>query len=137
MKTNKFLIVLLGVVMFGFSCTDDYFETNTTRYLTSDAAAVSMEADPAKLSGFVDAIYNVMVQYDLVSTNHDSFGFMSILHSTDMMSEDIVMSVLHQFRFDYAHDNRSLTYRRTNVNWTYLYTIISSANNVLALTSAE
>ena len=62
---------------------------------------------------------------------------MAILHGTDMMTEDIVMSKLSHFRFDYALDNREWNYRRTNTVWTYLYTIISSSNNVLALTSAE
>jgi hypothetical protein len=62
---------------------------------------------------------------------------MAILHATDMMSEDIVMSPLHWFNYDYLHDNRAWDYRRTNVIWRYFYTAISSANNVLGMTSAE
>jgi len=137
MKTNKIITLLLGVVLLGTACSDEFFDVKTTQRLTSEDAAQTMEADPSKLAGFVDAIYNLMVQYDLVSTSHDSFGYMAILHATDMMTEDIIMSKLSHFRFDYAHDNREWNYRRTNVIWTYMYSIVSGANNVLALTSAE
>jgi len=138
MKTNKLIILLLTVVFIGASCSDDFFDVKTTSTLTSEDAVVAMESDPGKLAGFVDAIYNLMVDWNLMATDtHDSFGFMAILHGTDMMTEDIVMSKLSHFRFDYALDNREWNYRRTNTVWTYLYTIISSSNNVLALTSPE
>ncbi len=138
MKTNKLIIILLGVVLLGASCSNDYFEVKTTATLTSEDARITMEADPSKLAGFVDALYNMMVEWNLMGTDsHDSFGFMSILHSTDMMTEDIIMSKLSHFRYDYALDNREWSYRRTNTNWTYLYSLISGANTVLALTSSE
>ena len=134
MKTTKIITLLLGVILLGTSCSDDFFDVKTTQRMTSEDAVATMESDPGKLAGFVDAIYNLMVQYDLVSTSHDSFGYMAILHATDMMTEDIVMSKLSHFRFDYAHDNRAWNYRRTNVIWTYMYSIIAGANNVLNLT---
>lgn len=137
MKTNKIITLLLGVVLLGTACSDDFFDVKTTDRLTSVDAAITMEADPSKLAGFVDAIYNLMVQYDLVGTSHDSFGYMAILHATDMMTEDIIMSKLSHFRYDYAHDNREWNYRRTNQIWTYLYSMIAGANNVLGLTDAE
>lgn len=134
MKTYKLLAFVLGLVLLSTSCGDDFLDTETTSKLTAKDAAATMEADPAKLEGFVNAIFSMMVQYDLVATNHDAFGFMSILHSTDMMSEDIVQVKATHFTFDYLHDNRGYTYRRTKVNWTYLYSIISSANIVLNMT---
>lgn len=137
MKTNKLLAFVLGFIFFSTSCSDDFLEVKTTNRLTSEAAVATMEADPAKLEGFVNAIYSMMVQYDLVFTNHDAFGYMSILHSTEMMSEDIVQVKATHFTFDYLLDNRGDTYRRTRVNWTYLYSIVSSANIVLNLTSPE
>jgi hypothetical protein len=137
MKTTKIITLLLGVVLLGTACSDDFFDVKTTQRLTSEDAAKTMEADPSKLAGFVDAIYNLMVQYDLVGTSHDSFGYMAILHATDMMTEDIIMSKLSHFRYDYAHDNREWNYRRTSQIWTYLYSMIAGANNVLGLTDAE
>ncbi len=137
MKTNKIIIFILSVVLFGTGCTDEFMDVKTTASLTSVDAAVAMESDPAKLTGFVDAIYNVMVKYDLVSTSHDSFGYMAMLHAGDMMTEDIVSSKLSHFRYDYALDNREWNYRRTNMVWTYMYSIVSGSNTVLGLTSAE
>jgi len=138
MKTNKLIIILLGIVLLGTSCSDEFLNVKTTQTLTSVDALRTMEEDPSKLSGFVGALYNMMVEWNLMGTgSHDSFGLMSILHSTDMMSEDIIMSKLSHFRFDYALDNREWNYRRTNTNWTYLYSLISGANIVLDLTSAE
>jgi hypothetical protein len=136
MKTNK-LILSLVVVLLGVSCSEDFFDVPTTKNATAEAAAKAAEADPSKVASFVDAIYNVLVQYDLQSTNHDAFGYMAILHATDMMTEDIVMSPLSWFNYDYLHDNREWDYRRTNVIWRYFYTAISGANNVLGMTSAE
>lgn len=138
MKTKNIIFALIVVVIsFMTACSDNFFDVKTTDSLTIDDATRAMEADPSKLSGFVDAIYNVLIKYDLVTDDHDSFGLMSILHSTDMMSEDIVMSKLSWFMYDYKHDNREWNYRRTRTDWTYLYTVISSANNVLGMTNPE
>ncbi|MDR0693966.1 MAG: RagB/SusD family nutrient uptake outer membrane protein, partial [Prevotellaceae bacterium] len=100
MKTNK-IILLLSVVFAGVSCSEEFFNVETTQNATAEAAAKAVDADPSKVASFIDAIYNVLVQYDLYSTSHDSFGYMAILHATDMMSEDIVMSPLHWFNYDY------------------------------------
>jgi hypothetical protein len=136
MKTNK-LILLLLVALLGGSCSEDFFDVPSTRTLVAKDAAKAADADPAKVASFVDAIYNMLVQYDLYSTSHDAFGYMAVLHATDMMSEDIVMSPLHWFNFDYLHENREWDYRRTNVIWRYFYTAVSGANNVLGMTSAD
>ncbi len=137
MKTYKLIAYVLGFILLGTACSDDFLDVKTTDRLTSEAALATMESDPAKLEGFVNAIYSMMVKYDLVYTNHDAFGYMSILHSTDMMSEDIVQVKATHFTYDYLLDNRGDTFRRTRVNWTYLYSMISNANIVLNLTSAE
>lgn len=137
MKTNKLLIFAISTLLLGSSCSDGFMDVTTTATLTSEDAATTMETDPTKLDGFVSAIYSLMIQSDLVTTDHDAFGFMSILHSTDMMGQDIVQSKSHWFTYDYTHTDRNDTYRRTRVDWTYLYTMIADANIVLGMTSAE
>ncbi|MDR1738543.1 MAG: RagB/SusD family nutrient uptake outer membrane protein [Candidatus Symbiothrix sp.] len=134
---NKFLLSLMGILLLGSSCGEDFFNVDVTNVLTPDEAYDVMEADPSKLTSFVDAIYNVMVQFDLYSTYHDAFGFMAILHAGDMMTDDILMNKLHWFNYDYLHDNREWTYRRTNVCWIYMYTVINNANNVLDMISPD
>ncbi|MDO9153203.1 MAG: RagB/SusD family nutrient uptake outer membrane protein [Paludibacter sp.] len=138
MKTKIFTAIVLGLSLLNISCSDDFLDVKTTSKLTSKDAIAAMEADPSKLEGFVNSIYSVMVEADLIGTGtHDAFGLMSILHSTDMMSEDIVQDKSTWFTYDYLHDNRGLNYRRTRVNWTYLYSVVSNANIVLSMTSPE
>ncbi|MDR3188113.1 MAG: RagB/SusD family nutrient uptake outer membrane protein [Prevotellaceae bacterium] len=136
MKTSK-LILFLAVTLLGASCSDDFFDVPPTSTATAEAAAKAAEADPTKVASFVDAIYSVLVQYNLYNTSHDVFGVMAILHASDMMSEDIVANPLHWFQFDYLLDNRFWTNRRPTATWLYFYTAISNANNVLGMTSAE
>jgi hypothetical protein len=136
MKTNKLILSLL-VVFLGVSCSEDFFDVPATQTATSEAAEKAVEANPASVLSFVNAAYNTLVQSDLHSTNHDAFGYMAILHAADMMTEDIVMARMHWFNYDYMHDNREWTYRRTNVIWLYFYTTIATANKVLGMTSAE
>ncbi len=76
-------------------------------------------------------IYAYMVRFDIASTSHDDFSYMSVLHSTDMMGQDIAMAGIHWFNYDYAHDNDSAQYRRTLVNWRTFYTLIEGANSIL------
>ncbi|MDR2358644.1 MAG: RagB/SusD family nutrient uptake outer membrane protein [Prevotellaceae bacterium] len=138
MKTNKIIILLLSVVFLGVSCSGDFFDVPVTSTMTADAAARAADADPSKVTSFVDAIYNTLISNSLMGDGaHDSFGYMAILHGSDMMADDIVMTPLHWFNFDYLHDNREWDYRRTNIIWRYFYTVIAGANNVLSMTSAE
>lgn len=134
MRKFNYIILLISILSLS-ACSEDFLDVKTTSSLTSDDAATAIEADPAKLEGFVNGIYSLLVKFDLVNDSHDAFGYMSILHSTDMMGQDIVQQKFHWFGYDYEHDNHEMTYRRTQVNWTYLYTVISNANLVFAMTS--
>jgi starch-binding outer membrane protein, SusD/RagB family len=79
-----------------------------------------------------DAAYSQLVNWNLMNnSSHDSFGIMSILHATDMMTEDIVMSKLSHFRFDYYLDNYQFNYRRPIMIWGYLHDIIIRSNNII------
>ena len=137
MKTNKLIIFLASAVLLNMSCSEDFFNVSTTKAMTSEDAKSVFEADPSKITELVNAIYNVFVNVDLVDASDDMFGYMAILHATDMMTEDIVMGSLGWFNSDYLHDNREWTYRRTSGIWQYFYTAILSANKVLSMTSAE
>ncbi|MDR0694364.1 MAG: RagB/SusD family nutrient uptake outer membrane protein [Prevotellaceae bacterium] len=138
MKTNKIIILLLSLVFMGVSCSEEFFDVPVTNTMTADAAARAADIDPSKVTSFVDALYNTLINPSLVTDgSHDAFGYMAILHGCDMMTEDIVMTPLHWFIYDYLHDNREWSYARTNVIWRYFYTVIAGANNVLLMTSAE
>lgn len=74
------------------------------------------------------ALWNYMVAYQ---TSHDTFGYMSIVHATDMMCEDIAMAGFHWFGYDYDFDNRLGDSRRTNANWSFFYRVIELSNYII------
>ncbi len=75
---------------------------------------------------------NNLVNWNLMGTNaHDSFGLMAILHATDLMSEDIVMSKLSHFRYDYGHANINFNFRRPRMIWTYFFDVIKISNKII------
>ena len=77
-------------------------------------------------------IQSHLVNWDFMGTGaHDSFGMMAILHATDMMTEDIVMSKLSHFRYDYYLDNRNFNFRRPIMVWGYLHDIILKSNRII------
>jgi hypothetical protein len=108
-----------------------------TATATAETTRKALEEDPAGILALTNAAYTMMVQLGLYSSGHDAFGYMSVLHAADMMSEDIVMDRLDWFANDYLHTNRSWTDARTSVIWGYFYTTITTANRVLGLTSAD
>ena len=79
----------------------------------------------------LENIQQLMVQFGLTSTSHDDFSHMSVLHATDMMSEDMTMFNSNWFNFDYEHAFNAPTYRRNNINWQTYYGIITRANEAI------
>ena len=74
-----------------------------------------------------------MVKFGLVSTSHDDFSHMSVLHATDMMTEDMTMFYSSWFNYDYEHSYNAAHYRRNSAVWTTYYGIVSRANAVIDL----
>ena len=74
-----------------------------------------------------------MIQFGVTSTSHDDFSHMSVLHATDMMSEDMTMFNSSWFNFDYEHSFNAPTYRRNNANWQTYYGIVNLANSAIDL----
>lgn len=115
-----------------FSCSPDYLDTDITNGVDKETATDLAEKDPEALNGYLNGAYVFLVKYNLTESDaHDDFSFMSVLHATDMMTEDVVQTSSHWFNYDYALDNRMYNYRRTLVNWKTFYTIIAKANEII------
>lgn len=113
------------------SCSSDYLDTEYTENLDQDAALQAGNNDP---TAFLNGIWVWMVSSNISGNDaHDDFSYMSVLHSTDMMSEDIAMAGFHWFTYDYGFDNRMSIYYRTSVDWMTFYTMISKANEIFGL----
>jgi hypothetical protein len=137
MKTIKIILLLLAATLTGVSCSDEFFNVPVTATATAETTRKVLEEDPAGIQSLTNAAYTMMVKLGLYGGSHDAFGYMSVLHAADMMSEDIVMQRIDWFGTDYLHINRSWTHTRTSIIWGYFYTTIATANRVLELTSAD
>lgn len=134
MKLNKFLgLGVIGLAMATVSsCSDDYLDAVNHRTLDNETTAEIMEQDPTFIDSYVSGIWSWMVTYGTTSTSHDDYSVMSILHSTDMAAEDMTMFSSSWHNYDYEMTNRNYNYRRVNVNWTTLYTMVNKANEIIS-----
>jgi len=131
MKSIKNIVAGVAAVLALSSCGTDYLDTDYTRYLGQDEVGEIAAEDP---SVFLNGIWSWMVEWDPIDAEaHDTWGYMSIMHATDLGSEDIALSAAHWFNFDYQMDNRLETYRRVRSHWTILYTMVDKANQLISL----
>jgi hypothetical protein len=132
MKINRFLIAVLAGMIMITSCSDDYLDADNTGNLHSERASELATSDPESLNAYLRGAWAFMVSSNVSGGgNHDDFSYMSVLHSTDMMCEDIVMMSIHWFNYDYDLSNRMYNYRRTNMDWRVFYTIVAKANEAI------
>lgn len=108
------------------SCGDDILDTKYTAALDAEEAGEAASSNP---NVFLNGMWSYMIEYQ---GSHDSFGFMSTIHSKDMMTEDIAISANHFFQYDYELDNRMETYRRPQADWLFFYTMVSKANEIIS-----
>jgi len=132
MKTLKYILCTASIAILLASCSKDYFDTTITSYLDSETAAKLAAEDPSALDSYLLSAFSFMSSWNVSGNSaHDDFSHMSVMHSMDMMGQDICMAASHWFNYDYQHDNHEFNYRRTKVDWLTYYTIISKANEIL------
>ena len=128
MKILKYMAAGLLVLGMG-ACSSDYLEIEDRETLDAEAARNAAGHNP---DAFLNGMWAHLV--DMYSDSHDTFNFMSVLHSTDLMGEDIAyVNGSTWFIYDYQLDDRMNNYRRVYTNWTTFYTAISKANEVIGL----
>ena len=134
MKIMKYSIWGLFLTIGLISCKGDFLDAEDTSSLSADKAALVAEKNS---DVFLNGLWTWLVSFNTQNASgddaaHDDFCFMSVLLSTDMMSEDIALGGFHWFGYDYDFDNRMYNYRRVNVDWRTFYTTISKANEILS-----
>lgn len=133
MKLNKLLIIGLATISL-VACKEDYLSVKGTSNLDSDTYREMVKKDPSLLGSTLAGTYSYMASSSPTSfERHDDFSLMAILHSTDMMTEDIVQTKSHWFNYDYCLDFRLTSYARPYATWLTLYTVISQANGIISL----
>ncbi|HHV40340.1 MAG TPA: RagB/SusD family nutrient uptake outer membrane protein [Bacteroidales bacterium] len=139
MKKILYVVAIASLSILGFaSCSESFFDTEYTSYLSSDKAAELVKEDPSFLDSYINGEYSWLVRYNISGGGaHDDFGHMSVGLSMDMMGEDISINAHHWFGYDYEHDNHEFNYRRTLADWMTYYTVIDKANEIIDFFSPE
>ena len=122
---KKISILLVVVVGFLASCSQDFLETSPTNQV-SDADVFKTAAGAQTV---LDGVSRRLRSY---SEAHDVFGQKAIDLAWDLMGEDVVCRRSHWFVYDYQLDNRQAAYRRPRTTWALYYIVINNVNNILA-----
>lgn len=127
MKTLKYFVIGLTALLTFNSCGESFFDTEYTTYLGEEEAQTAAGRNP---DVFTNGMWSWNVAYQ---GRHDSFGFMSVCKYLEVMGEDIAFQTSSWFNYDYQLDYRLEQWVRTSTIWTHFYTLITKANEVIAL----
>ena len=137
MKMNRISTLTIGVAAAFVlnSCGEKFLEGEVTSYLDGGTAASLVNTSPEALTTYLDGMWAFMVSWNVTGAgnNHEDFSYMSVLHSTEMMCEDVTFHKDGWFIYDYIWDNRENIWQRTLIDWLTFYTLIAKANEVIDL----
>lgn len=134
------LACMLG--MLTASCGDDYLNAYDKSVITTEDEADMEKENPEQLLTIINSrltgIYAYLAQPTFGALASD-FGWMSLCHLSDIMTEDIAMHKIGsgQYTFDYALDYWKQDYVRGHQIWLFFYTIINRSNEVLEKINPE
>ena len=82
-------------------------------------------------------VYNYLNQYNTQGSSrtvHNDFGWMSVMHVGDVMTNDLAFHVQGSgwFTYDYMFDYRSEQYVRPYWYWNFFYSIINKCNDIIS-----
>ena len=129
----KFLLVL--VVAFLSSCSKEFLDApKNTAGLPESVVFSDREIVQSFITGIYDR-YKGQWDDDLTdddlangnNSNPDTGGLYAMYFARTVKGNDVIQAP-SWFLFDYAHENRGPTFRRTDFTWTFNYEIINYAN---------
>lgn len=132
---KKFLLVFIATIL--FSCSKDFLEEpQNTAGLPESIVFSDKEIVQSFITGIYDR-YKGQWDDDLTdddlpnnagnNSSPDTGGLYAMYFARTVKGNDLIQAPSF-FLFDYAHDNRAPTYRRTDFTWTFNYEIINYAN---------
>ncbi|MDD7885556.1 RagB/SusD family nutrient uptake outer membrane protein [Flavivirga sp. 57AJ16] len=135
MKTyNKLNIKLLFAVLlvhFLSSCSKEFLdEPQNTAGLPEPIVFSDREIVQSFITGIYDRYkgqWDDDLADDVNESDPDTGGLYAMYFARTAKGNDLILAPTF-YRFDYAHDNRQPTYRRTSFTWTFNYEIINYAN---------
>lgn len=126
-KSIFVLAVFAGGII---SCMEDTLDDPKPNQITDEVIFGSVDAVNSYFSG----IYRYMrrqYQYAEDTSSTDAGGLYSIYFARSVKGNDLIQAPTWYLN-DYAHLNREPIYRRTKVNWQFLYDIANKANIMIA-----
>lgn len=127
-KIKPIVFLLLIAATFMVGCKKEFLDDPKP---ASSLASPDVFASEAGVRAYFNGIYRRMrVQY---GTTFDVFGIAHVNLAREVKGLDVVLpaGAAAWFGFDYTHDNREPTFRRTNFTWSFFYDFVNQANNVI------
>ncbi|KIX22265.1 hypothetical protein SY27_04635 [Flavobacterium sp. 316] len=123
---NKALLFSFALLLLiSSSCSDEFLdEPKNQSGLTEDVVFSNRAVADAFVSG-------ILRRYRAQYTTVDSGGLYSQYFARTIKGNDLIQSA-NWYQFDYAHENREPSYRRTVFNWDFNYEIIFYANQLIS-----
>ena len=117
---NKILLLFTSFMLLN-SCSEEFLqEPKNTNGVTADVVF----SDRSILESYITGILrNFRSQYTTVDTG----GLYALYYARTIKGNDLIQSP-SWYRFDYGHENREPSFRRTIFNWDYNYDQINQAN---------
>ncbi|WP_266366679.1 RagB/SusD family nutrient uptake outer membrane protein [Tellurirhabdus rosea] len=125
--TVKFLLVA-GALSLG-SCSKDYLEApQPTAQISPDQVFSTPDGARAFFNGIYRRLRSQWINLNETAGNStDAWGVVSVNLAREMKGDDII-NPGGWYQFDYRHENREPTYRRTIFTWAFFYEFINQAN---------
>jgi hypothetical protein len=142
MKIAKLATIFSFTILLVLSaCSEGYLTTEPTNVATSDQIGEMAREYPDKFIDLViqpllNGVYNYMNQYNTQnssSTVHNDFGWMSIMHLGDVMTDDLAFHAQGSgwYTYDYMFDYRAEQYVRPFYYWNFFYSLINKSNDII------
>ncbi|OEK07836.1 hypothetical protein A8C32_15240 [Flavivirga aquatica] len=130
---NKSFLLIIAVVILS-SCSKEFLDEPKN---TGGISESFVFTDRDIVQAFITGIYNrYKGQWDNDiadgenNSDPDTGGLYAMYFARTIKGNDLIQAPTF-YRFDYAHDNRGPSFRRTNFTWTFNYEIINYANTLI------
>lgn len=128
-------LILISVLLFLPAC-EKYFNIEDTSKLTGTDVTSKVKDEPEFLASYVNSCYLWIASGMYNDDNHDQFGFLGTVYSTDMMGLDIaICGTWNWGLFDINHDYGAYNYFRPSQLWSFYYTLIKKANDLINMSN--
>ena len=129
MKTNKYIVLLLSVVLAFGACSESYLEQPPDGSVLTQAQYNQLSNT---LEGSVRGVYSMLYAV----SDHDLFGQRSIDLSTDLLSGDVALTA-YSYGWYYVDEQGQTATSRTGYVWSFYYQMMRNINKVVASVNTQ